>query len=203
MTSPLKTIAIAADDSSLSEKLEQGLAKLGFQIVGMAKNGEEAIELVKSKKPQLIVMNAHLPLLTGMEASKRIIAMHQTAIVLILPDHNLSLVNEALTLGVCGYAHETLDAVQLRPILETAWHQFHVISDLQKQIGHLNETLETRKLLEKAKGILMEQQGLSEEAAHLVIQKMSQEQGIAIKEVCRSLIQVKMVLGKMASKRVV
>ena len=86
--------------------------------------------------------------------------------------------------------------------MEMAWHQFQIVTDLQKELSALNETLETRKLLEKAKGILMEQQGFTEESAHQTIRKMSQDQGIAIKEVCRSIIQVKMVLGKMAPKRV-
>ncbi len=204
MTISLKTIAIATEDEKgLSELLQRGLVQQGYDIVGVARNGEEAIEIVKLKKPQLILMDVHMPLLNGMEAAKRIIAMQQTAVVLLTGDANPNLAHQALDMGICGYVQKPCDLAQLQPILETAWHQFQVVTGLHKQMDSLTEMLETRKLLEKAKGILMEQQGLSEESAHTAIQKMSQEQGITIKEVCRSVIQVKMVLGKMAPKRAI
>jgi two-component system, response regulator PdtaR len=203
MTIPLKTIAIAEDEKALCALLQRGLVQLGYEIVGVAKNGEEASEIVKLKQPQLILMDVHMPLVDGMEAAKRIIAVQKTAIVLLTGDGNPNLAHQALEMGICGYVQKPCDLAQLGPIMETAWHQFQVVTELQKQMGTLTESLETRKLLEKAQGILMEQQGLSEESAHKAVQKMSQDQGISIKEVCRSIIQVKMVLGKMAPKRVV
>jgi two-component system, response regulator PdtaR len=203
MTIPLKTIAIAEDDNAVCALLQGGLIDLDYKIIGIAKNGEEALEIVKLKKPQLILMDIHMPLLNGIEAAKRIIAMQQTAVVLLTGDADPNLAHQALEMGICGYVQKPCDLAQLQPVLETAWHQFQVVTGLHKQMGTLTEMLETRKLLEKAKGILMEQQGLSEESAHTAIQKMSQEQGVAIKEVCRSIIQVKMVLGKMVPKRAI
>jgi two-component system, response regulator PdtaR len=203
MTIPLKTIAIAEDESALCNLMKQGVSRLGYEVVGVAGNGDQAIEIVKAKKPQLILMDIHMPLLDGLEAAKKIIALQQTAVVLLTGDGDPILARQALDIGICGYILKPFDVAQLGPTMETAWHRFQVVTDLQKQMRALTETLETRKLLEKAKGILMEQQGLSADSAHKVIQKMSQEQGLAIKEVCRSIIQVKMVLGKMAPKRVV
>jgi len=203
MTIPLKTIVIAEDELAISEALKRGLVQRGYEISGVARNGEEAIEIVKLKQPQLILMDVHMPLLNGIEAAKRIIAMEKTAVVLLTGDADPKLAHQALDMGISGYIQKPCDLTQLGPIIETAWHQFQVVTELHKQMGTLTDTLETRKLLEKAKGILIEQQGLSEESAHKAIQKMSQDQGIAIKEVCRSIIQVKMVLGKLGTKRVV
>jgi two-component system, response regulator PdtaR len=203
MTVPLKTIAVAENEMALCQTLQKAIVRLGYEIAGVAGSAEEAFAIVKLKQPHLILMDVHLPLLDGLEAPKKIIALQRTAIVLLTEEGDPILARQGLDLGICGYVLKPFDPSQIGPVMEMAWHRFQTVTDLQTQISALNETLETRKLLEKAKGILIEQQGFTEESAHQTIRKMSQDQGIAIKEVCRSIIQVKMVLGKMAPKRVV
>jgi response regulator NasT len=203
MTLPLKTVAIAEHETALALTLQTALTRLGYEIIGTATNGEAAIEIVKRKQPHLILINIHTPIVDGLEAAKIIIPLRHTAVLLMVAKADLVLVHQALDMGVCGYLQQPFDPSQIGPVMEMAWHRFQIVTDLQKELSALNETLETRKLLEKAKGILIEQQGFTEESAHQTIRKMSQDQGIAIKEVCRSIIQVKMVLGKMAPKRVV
>jgi len=85
-------------------------------------------------------------------------------------------------------------------MMESAWHRFEMVQTLQSEKKELQDTLATRKLQDQAKGILMEQQGYTEQEAHRMLQKMSQDQGVPIKDVCRSLIQVKLVLGRNAAR---
>jgi response regulator NasT len=102
-----------------------------------------------------------------------------------------------MDMGACGYMQKPFNGMQVAAIMESAWHRFQTIFALQEKNRLLDEALELRKLTERAKGILMEQQGFTEEQAHKCLLKMSQDQGLQLKDVCRSVIQVRMVLGKM------
>jgi AmiR/NasT family two-component response regulator len=195
MNAPLKSILIAEDHSAVSRFLEVALRRRGYDIVGVAPDGQKAVELVRSLLPNLILLDFHMPILDGLEAAKQIIALDTTAVVLITADPDPAVARTALDLGVSGYMKKPLEIQQTVLMIENAWHRFQTIRGLREETRKLNETLETRKLFEKAKGILMEQQGFTENEAHGTIQKMAQDQGITVKELCRSLIQVRMVLG--------
>jgi response regulator NasT len=114
------------------------------------------------------------------------------------PDPAVAL--KAMDLGASGYMQKPFDQDQISAILESSWHRFQSYSSLEQKAKALDEALELRKLVEKAKGILMEQQHFSEQDAHSALLKMSQDQGLPMKDVCRSVIQVRMVLGKTARK---
>jgi len=195
MTLPLKSILIADDDKGIRDLLQRSLADRGYEIVDCVSNGAEAIERVRQFKPNLLIMDVHMPHMDGMDASRQIIPLGTTAIVLLTADQDSAVAHQALDLGVCGYMNKPFELSQLVPIMESGWHRFLIVKALQDEMRSLQDNLETRKLLEKAKGILMEQQGFREEEAHRTIQKLAQDQGITIKELCRSLIQVRMVLG--------
>lgn len=195
MTLPLKSIAIAEDDITVTRCIERVVSQHGYKVVGTAANGIDALHLVRTQQPHLIIMDIHMPVMEGLEAAKQIIALETTAVVMVTADTDPSLARQALDLGVAGYILKPCQCDQIVPLLESSWHRFQTIRSLRQEMRQLTETLETRKLLDKAKGILMEQQGFSEQEAHQTIQKMAQDQGLTIKELCRSLIQVKMILG--------
>jgi AmiR/NasT family two-component response regulator len=200
MTIALHTIAIADDDSGVRRLLANILMDLGYESAGEAGNGSEALALVRAKKPDLILLDFHMPLVDGLAAIREIAACKTTAVVMITADTDPAIAREALDLGASGYMLKPFDPSQIAAVMESAWHRFRTVSSLELKTQELQESLEVRKLLEKAKGILMEQQQFSEDAAHKVLLKMSQDQGISLKEVCRSIIQVKMVLGKFSRK---
>jgi len=200
MRQPLKTVAFADDDPGILRILEMACSD-HYQIVGQGRYGLEALTLVKTLKPQLLVLDLHMPGMDGLEVLRQIVPLQTTAVVILTADEDPQKAGEAMDLGACGYVTKPFEYSQVVPMLETAWHAFQAVQVLQSELAVLNETLDTRKLLEKAKGILMLQQGLSEEAAHKTLQKLSQDQAISLKEVCRSIIQVRMVLGKSAPQR--
>jgi AmiR/NasT family two-component response regulator len=196
MSTSLKTIAIADDEPAQLALLGEVVTTGGYELVGTATNGLDAIQLVQRVKPNLILMDLHMPRMNGLEAAQAIIVFKSTAIVMMTGDSDPVIARQALDAGVSGYMLKPADVAQIGPILESAWHRYQTVNTLQTELALAMETLETRKVVEKAKGILMEQQGFSEELAHKFLQKMSQEQGIPLKEVCRSVIQVKMLLGR-------
>jgi len=197
---PLKTIAIVDDDSSAVSLLSAIVTDMGYQVVGTAQNGRDAIDLVKRTGPQVLLLDVHMPLLDGLAATPAIVDLGTTAVVLLTGDSNPEIARQAMDLGACGYLQKALDSTQLSAIMETAWHRFQTVLALKEKNRLLDEALETRKLIEKAKGILMEQQGFKEEEAHRCLLKMSQDQGLPMKDVCRSIIQVRMILGKKSGK---
>lgn len=200
MTLPLKTIAIADDESALLTVLQEICTELGYHVVGTALNGSEAVDLVRRTQPNVLLLDFHMPVLDGIEATRQIVALGTTAVVLMTADTDPQLARQAMDLGACGYMRKPFETSQVAAITETAWHRYQTVGELQKKNRELDEALETRKVIEKAKGILMEQQGFTEDEAHRCLLKMSQDQGIALKEVCRSVIQVRMVLGKSTRK---
>ena len=202
MENRLLTYIIADDDASIVRVLELALKSKGYTCLGATANGLHAIELVREKKPQLILLDFHMPGLDGLTATKKITEIGTTAVVLFTGDSNPDLPRQAMDLGASGYLQKPFEVDHLVATMESAWHAFTTERHLTGTIRDLNDTLETRKLVEKAKGILMEQQHFTEEAAHKMLQKMSQDQGISLKEVCRSVIQVKMVLGKSAHRKI-
>jgi len=196
MTDALKTVAIADDEPTLVAVLPEVCLQLGYQLTGVAANGEEAVELVRKTRPNLILLDFHMPVLDGLEATRQIAALGCTAVVLLTGDNDPEIARKAMDLGACGYVKKPFEVSSMSAFMETAWHRFQTQNALHEKARLLDEALELRKLLEKAKGILMEQQGFSEEQSHKTLLKMSQDQGIALKEVCRSVIQVRMILGK-------
>jgi AmiR/NasT family two-component response regulator len=199
MSEPLLTVAFADDEPGIIQVLQLA-CQSQYQIVGTAKNGLEAIQLVQSAKPNILVLDNHMPVLAGVAALKQIAALKTTAVVILTADPDPKLARLAMDDGACGYILKPFEYGQIIPGFETAWHHFQQMQNLAHELAEMSENLATRKLLEKAKGILIEQQNFTEEMAHKTLQKMSQDQGISLKEICRSLIQVKLVLGK-ASQR--
>lgn len=202
MVLPLKNVALADDFPSILDVLSAACKPL-YNIVGQAKNGLEALTLVRSVQPQLLILDLHMPGMDGMEALKQIVPLKTTAVVIMTGDSDPAVARQAMDLGAYGYILKPLEFTQIVPVLETAWHCFQTSSTLTQEVARLTDSLETRKLLDQAKGILMEQQGMTEEQAHKTLQKMSQDQAISLKEVCRSLIQVRMLLGRAAQRKAV
>jgi len=200
MTEPLKTIAIADDQESLVALLRAIVTAAGYTCVGSASNGLEAVDLVRRTHPNVLLMDFHMPVLDGLEALKQIVTFATTAVVILTGDPDPVLGRKALDAGACGYMLKPFETNQIASTIESAWHRFQTVATLQLKAKNLDEALELRKLTERAKGILMEQQGFGEEESHRCLMKMSQDQGIPLKDVCRSVIQVRMVLGK-KSKR--
>lgn len=181
-------ILLADDESIIRLDLREMLKEQGHDIVGEASNGQEAVELAEKLNPDLIVMDIKMPVMDGLEAVKRINAERTIPVIMLTAYSQPELVQQATELGVYGYLVKPIKEADILPTIEVALARANELYALQKEVDDLKETIETRKLVEKAKGILMENYGLTEAQAFRKIQKLSMDRRKPLKEIADAII---------------
>lgn len=181
-------IVLADDEAILRLDLREMLADAGHEIVGEAANGEEAVKLVRELKPDFIIMDVKMPIMDGITAAK-LIAQEQLAPVLLLTAYSQQdIVDKASEAGVIAYLVKPIREEQLFPAMEIAVRRFAEVQELNAELDGLKESLETRKLLDRAKGILMTAHGMTEQEAYRKMQQFSMAKRISLKELAESII---------------
>jgi len=188
MKSKKLRILLVDDESIIRLDLREMLKEHGHEIVGEGSNGQEAVDLAEKLNPDLIVMDIKMPVMDGLEAVKRINAERTIPVIMLTAYSQPELVQQATELGVYGYLVKPIKEADILPTIEVALARANELHALQKEVGDLKETIETRKLVEKAKGILMENYGLSEAAAFRRIQKLSMDRRKPLKEIADAII---------------
>jgi two-component system, response regulator PdtaR len=173
---------VTADDDGLTLMvLRKILAGMGHEVVGEAGDGEKAVAVVKEQKPDLCIFDIRMPKLEGIEAARQIQSHHPTPVIILSAHTESGLGREAAGVGAYAYLVKPFTAGQLKPAVELALANF-------EKHQQVNEALETRKVVERAKGILMRQTGLDEESAYLRLQKTARNENRKILEVARAII---------------
>lgn len=181
-------IIIADDESLIRMDLREMLTNLGYLVVGEVGDGRSAVNLAKELRPDIVIMDIKMPDLDGIQAAQ-ILTSERVAPVLLLSAYSQQeLVTRARSAGVAGYLVKPFRESDLTPAIEVALARFSEFRALEQQIGDLQETLETRKLVEQAKGILMDTQGLNESEAFRRIQRMSMNNRKPMKSVAEAII---------------
>ncbi len=181
-------VIIADDESLIRADLREMLTSLGYLVVGEVGDGQSAVNLARELKPDVVIMDIKMPDLDGIEAAK-ILTQEKVAPVLLLTAYSQrDLVDRAKEAGVVGYLVKPFREQEIVPAIDIALARFQEFSELEKEVGNLRDTLETRKLVDRAKGILMDTQGLSEAEAFRKIQKMSMNTRKAMKEIAEAII---------------
>ncbi len=174
-------VVIADDDGVTLMVLRKTLAEMGHQVVGEAADGQQAVALVKEHSPDLAVLDIRMPTMDGLAASRAIQETHPTAVIVLSAYSEAGLGNEAANSGADAYLVKPFTAQQLAPAIELALAN-------KKKFCQMNEQLETRKLVERAKGILMRQTGMDEEGAYLTLQKAARNENKKMSDVARAVI---------------
>jgi len=149
-------ILVAEDEYLILMWLTSALKRLGYQIVAEATDGQQAIELSLEKRPDLIIIDINMPLIDGLEAIKRINEKVLIPSIIVTGYNNKALIQKAAELGVFGYLMKPVDEKDLKPAIEIAMAKFKEFQRLQQELNKTMESLETRKYVERAKGILMD-----------------------------------------------
>jgi response regulator NasT len=184
-------IVIADDESIVRTDLKEMLTGLGYLVVGEVGDGRSAVNLARELKPDVVIMDIKMPDLDGIEAAK-ILTEEQIAPVILLTAYGQKeLVDRAKEAGVVGYLVKPFREADLAPAIEIAASRFSEFRVMKQEVEDLQNALETRKLVDRAKGILMDNQGLSESEAFRKIQKMSMNTRKAMKEVAEAIILAK------------
>lgn len=164
------------------------LTNLGYLVVGEVGDGRSAVNLARELRPDIVIMDIKMPDMDGIEAA-RVLTEERVAPVLLLSAYSQhDLVARAQEAGVVGYMVKPFREDELTPSIEIALGRFSEFRALEREVGDLNETLQARKAVERAKGILMDTQGLNENDAFRRIQKMSMNNRKPMKAVAEAII---------------
>ncbi|WP_121035205.1 ANTAR domain-containing response regulator [Terracoccus luteus] len=179
---------VAEDETLIRLDLVEMLGELGYDVVGQASNGEQAVELARELKPDLVIMDVKMPIMDGLSAAE---ALHETKlcpVIMLTAFSQTELVERARDAGVMAYVVKPFTADDLRPAIDIAHSRWQEMKALESEIADLGERLETRKLVDRAKGTLMTQLKLSEADAFRWIQKTAMDRRLGMKEVAEAVI---------------
>jgi AmiR/NasT family two-component response regulator len=184
-----RTRVIVAEDESITRMdLQETLVGLGFLVVGAVGDGESAVNLARELRPDVVIMDVKMPGMDGLQAAKIITEDGIAPVVLLSAYSQPELVEQAQDAGVVGYLVKPYREADLAPAIGVAVSRFDEFRVLRGEVADLQERLEVRKLVDRAKGILMDSQGIPESEAFRRIQKMSMDNRKPMKEVAQAII---------------
>ncbi|MCA0346271.1 MAG: response regulator [Actinobacteria bacterium] len=184
-----RRVVVAEDESLIRLDIVETLRDNGFDVVGEAGDGEEAVRLVEELRPDLVVMDVKMPKLDGISAAEQINASGNIApVVLLTAFSQRELVERAAEAGALAYVVKPFTPADLIPSIEIALSRFQQLVTLENEVADLAERFETRKLVDRAKGILNDKMGLSEPEAFRWIQKASMDRRLTMQDVAKTII---------------
>ncbi len=166
-------VVVAEDEAIIRMDLRELLEEEGYEVVAECGRGDEAVALVREHQPDVALLDIKMPGLDGISAAREINHEHLSAVVLVTAFSQRELIEEASDAGVHGYVVKPFERHDLAPAIEVAIARFRAERALLDQIVDAEERLETRKLLDRAKGLLMDRHGLDEQAAFEFLQKQA------------------------------
>ena len=184
----LMRVLVAEDETIIRLDLRALLERSGFEVCAEARDGEEAVALARSEQPDVAIMDVKMPRLDGIEAARRILDERPIPIVMLTAYGQEELVSRAVEAGVFGYLVKPFREQDLLPAIRAARARHEELVALRAEAESLAEALAARKAIERAKGLLMEREGLTEQDAFARLRKASQISGRPLKVVAEALI---------------
>jgi two-component system, response regulator PdtaR len=184
----MSRVLVIDDHDPSRKKLVSILTESGYEVVGEGASGATGVNLATSLAPDATLMAVGLPDLDGIHAARKIMLAHPHAIVLLTSRNDAATIERAKRSGVMGYLLKPLRDCELRPAVELAIARFQEFVTLQKENEDLKKSLEARKIIERAKGILMDMQGLTEAAAFGLIKRKSMDTRKPMAEIAQAII---------------
>jgi AmiR/NasT family two-component response regulator len=186
-------VLIADDEPIIRLDLRQMLESLGYDVVGEAGNGKEAVEMAREFKPDVCILDVKMPIMDGIEAVDIITEENIAPTILLTAYSDKELIDRAKAAGVFAYLVKPFKPSDLAPTIEVARARFEQNILLGKEVSSLTERLEARKAIDKAKGILMESQGMSEAESYRRIQIQSMNLRKSMREVAEAIVMAKSI----------
>ena len=181
-------LVIADDESIIRMNLKETLFGLGYLVVGEAGDGVSVINLARELRPDLVVMDIKMPKLDGIQAAKVLTEERIAPVLLLTAYSDRELVDRAREAGVVNYLVKPFRDTELLPAIEIALARYAEFREMDKQLSDFKEALETRKLVDRAKGVLMDTQGLKEQEAFRKIQQLSMNSRKSMREVAQAIL---------------
>lgn len=189
MDTVARRVVIAEDEALIRLDLAEMLIEEGYDVVGQAGDGEQAIRLAEELKPDLVIMDIKMPVMDGLQAAEKIAGGRIAPVVILTAFSQRELVDRARQAGAMAYLVKPFQKSDLVPAIEIAVSRYTELQALEAEVAGLSDRLETRKLVERAKGALMTKYGLTEPAAFKWIQKAAMDHRLTMKEVAERVIE--------------
>ncbi|HEY8473605.1 MAG TPA: response regulator [Natronosporangium sp.] len=184
-----RRVLIAEDEALIRLDLAEMLAEEGYEVVGEAGDGETAVRLAEELRPDLVILDIKMPIMDGLAAAEKIAEAQIAPVVILTAFSQRELVERAKAVGAMAYLVKPFQKSDLMPAIEIAVSRFDQVSALTKEVAGLTERLETRKVVERAKGLLMTRFGMTEPQAFKWIQRTAMDNRIGMREVAERIIE--------------
>jgi len=182
-------VVIAEDEAIIRLDLKEMLEEEGLQVVGEAADGEAAVRLASEKSPDLVIMDIKMPGMDGLAAAEKLAETGEAAVLILTAFSQKDLVQRAAEAGAMGYLVKPFQKSDLMPAIEVALARHSQLKALRSESGDLAEQLETRKVVDRAKGKLIDSEGLSEAEAFRRIQKQAMDERRSMREVAAAILE--------------
>jgi two-component system, response regulator PdtaR len=181
-------VVIAEDEAIIRLDLKEILEEEGYEVVGETGRGDEAVELVKEHDPDLAILDIRMPGMDGLSAAREIAGERRSAVLILTAYSQRNLIEEARDAGALAYLVKPFQRSELIPAIEVALGRFSEMKALEKEVKGLEEELDARKLVDRAKGMLMDKHKLSENDAFAAIRTKAMELRVTLKIVAEQLL---------------
>ena len=189
MSKGARRVVIAEDEALIRLDLKEMLEEEDYEVVGEAGDGETAVKLAVSQRPDLVILDVKMPVLDGLSAAEQIAEQRLAPVVILTAFSQRDLVERARDVGAMAYLVKPFTKADLVPAIEMAVSRFQEVRALEAEVSSLRERLEVRKLLDRAKGLLQTEHGLTEPEAFRWIQKTSMDRRLTMRKVAEAVIE--------------
>jgi response regulator NasT len=185
---PSLRVVVADDEPDMRDYFQKALPRLGHQVVGVAQNGRDLVEQCRALQPDLVVTDIKMPDMDGIDAATRIYQERPVPVILVSAYHDAGLIARAEADHILGYLVKPIKQADLGPVIALAMRRFEQFEELRREAADLRQALEDRKVIERAKGMLMKRAGLDEQEAFRRLQKTASEKSRKLIEIAQMIV---------------
>jgi len=181
-------IAIADDEPDMRDYFQEVLPRMGHTVVALAQNGRELVDLCRATNPDLVITDIKMPDMDGIDAANKIYQERPVPVILVSAHHDANLIQRAETDHIMGYLVKPIKQADLKPTIAITVHRFEQFQAMHKEASDLRQALADRKMIERAKGILMKKGNLDEPEAFRRLQKLASEKNHKLVEIATMIV---------------